>query len=398
MQCLQPLLAFIMLTHIFQAAGQRDLIAQYAGALGDNAVRRYALFLTSLTLSTSADERRAALVRAREHGLDVQAVAIAAAEHTINRAFAGLSSLKGDLPEIRLVAPDEPGEARLLLLRSIEWTTFNETTYATALKHANVILRYFLACGEFGLARAALASLPRDLAQLADVKGELAAEHVQYRQLFMVWDALDRVHECAALDTPGMSRETRTTWLADYRVRLIRDLQLLVTKVLSMQGLIDQAREHVYRLLTSEWLINNTTNVGGMYTYDRLAIQVVGADRLSIVNDRLRELLRIRQIFVPELILRMHEALVRSRHRIPEYVLPYRNLPWSYWRAHCHMRATEIFDRHWSFRILSRTRDTHFMRTSEPQAGGALACMYWPYGQRLSLACKIEAEVIHSEW
>ena len=37
-----------------------------------------------------------------------------------------------------------PTDAEWLLLRSIEWTTFLETTYDTALEQANVILRYFL--------------------------------------------------------------------------------------------------------------------------------------------------------------------------------------------------------------------------------------------------------------
>jgi hypothetical protein len=43
----------------------------YAGALGDNAVDRYAMFLTSLELSTDIDERRLALTRARDHRLDM---------------------------------------------------------------------------------------------------------------------------------------------------------------------------------------------------------------------------------------------------------------------------------------------------------------------------------------
>lgn len=59
----------------------------YAGALGDNAVERYALFLTSLELSADINERRLALTRAREHGLDIERVAIVTAERTIEKAF-----------------------------------------------------------------------------------------------------------------------------------------------------------------------------------------------------------------------------------------------------------------------------------------------------------------------
>lgn len=59
----------------------------YAGALGDNAVERYAMFLTSLDLSADIKERKLALTRAREHGLDVDRVAIVTAEQTIEKAF-----------------------------------------------------------------------------------------------------------------------------------------------------------------------------------------------------------------------------------------------------------------------------------------------------------------------
>jgi nuclear pore complex protein Nup107 len=54
-----------------------------------------------------------------------------------------LPPLKGPLPSIIALQP-APSDAEKLLLRSIEWTTFLEATYNTALEQANVILRYFL--------------------------------------------------------------------------------------------------------------------------------------------------------------------------------------------------------------------------------------------------------------
>lgn len=117
----------------------------YAGALGDNAVERYALFLTSLALSADPVERRAALQRAREHGLDVPRVAIVTAERTIERALDSLpSSVKGQLPSLAKVAQEPAEEAEMLLVRSIEWTVVESETYDTALEQANVILRYLL--------------------------------------------------------------------------------------------------------------------------------------------------------------------------------------------------------------------------------------------------------------
>ena len=127
-----------------QEGGQRDLIALYAGALGDNAVERYAAFLVSLGLSADYTERRQALTRASEHGLDVQRVAIAAAERTIESAFASLpQNLRTPLPSV--IARQEPASPlETLLLRSVEWTTFFEHTHATALEQATVILRHLL--------------------------------------------------------------------------------------------------------------------------------------------------------------------------------------------------------------------------------------------------------------
>lgn len=54
-----------------------------------------------------------------------------------------LPPLKGALPSI-IALQNPPSEVETLLLRSIEWTTFMEATYDTALEQATVILRYFL--------------------------------------------------------------------------------------------------------------------------------------------------------------------------------------------------------------------------------------------------------------
>lgn len=64
----------------------------YAGALGDNAVERYALFLTSLGISGDKDDRRLALIRAKDHGLDIKKVAMMTAERTVDSAFAVCTS------------------------------------------------------------------------------------------------------------------------------------------------------------------------------------------------------------------------------------------------------------------------------------------------------------------
>jgi nuclear pore complex protein Nup107 len=88
----------------------------YTSALGDNAVERYALFLTSLALSTDLAERRTALQRAREHGLDVPHVAIFTAERSIECALDSLPlSVKRPVPDL-VQAMLKPAEEAVSLL------------------------------------------------------------------------------------------------------------------------------------------------------------------------------------------------------------------------------------------------------------------------------------------
>ncbi|KAF9002210.1 107-domain-containing protein [Cyathus striatus] len=238
---------------VLEDAGQHELIAMYAGALGENAIDRYALFLVSLGLSADIGERRMALTRARDHGLDMERVAIAAAERSVDKAFEVLPPLKGPLPSI-IAFQSEPSEAEMFLLRSIEWTTFMDTTYEIALEQANVILRYFLASGRVQISQQLLDILPPELASIAEPE-ERATEYLHYRQ-------------------------EDKAWVAEYR------------------ELIEQAYEQILKLLTSEWLVTDVESPAG--------------------DKRRKELVRIRQIYVPELIIRLHFLLYDSRHVILE--------------------------------------------------------------------------------
>ncbi|TBU51798.1 nuclear pore protein 84/107 [Dichomitus squalens] len=264
---------------VLESAGQRELFAMYTGALGDNAVERYALFLTSLELSGGMHERRLALTRAREHGLGIEREAIVMAERTIEKTFTEiLPPVKGPLPLIIGLEPAAT-DAEILLLRSIEWTTFLESTYDTALEQANVILRYFLGRGRIQLSKMLLDMLPPELGSLPEPEDQ-ATEFMHYRQFFNVWELLSRVVETQALEQPQMNKETRLAWLDDYKT------------------LVEQAREQVIKLLTTDWLMSDA--------------EVHNGDR------RRRDLSRIRQIYIPELIIRLHSILVGSRSRIPE--------------------------------------------------------------------------------
>ncbi|KAE9401605.1 hypothetical protein BT96DRAFT_1018085 [Gymnopus androsaceus JB14] len=263
---------------VLEAAGKRELIAMYAGALGENAVSRYALFLVSLRLSADLPERRLALTRAREHGLDVDSVAAVTAEMTMNKALELLPALRGPLPSMTVLQPPS-SDAENLFLRSIEWTTFSEATYDRALEQANHICRYFLASGRVQLAQQLLNMLPAELASVGEPEDQ-ATEYLHYRQFFSIWATLERIVECQALEVTTMNRDTRNTWLQDYKL------------------LVGQGHEQILKLLTSEWLVSDVETTGG--------------------DARRRALVRIRQIYIPELVIRLHFTLFNSRHRFPE--------------------------------------------------------------------------------
>jgi len=123
--------------------------------------------------------------------------------------------------------------------------------------------------------------LPPELATITTPE-ERAAEYLDYRQFFIAWETLERATECQALEAPQVSRDTRTAWIRDYG------------------GLVSTAREQALKLLTTDWLVPEG--------------EIPSTDR------RVRELARIRQLFVPELILRLHALLISSRTHLPDNV------------------------------------------------------------------------------
>ncbi|TFK45781.1 hypothetical protein OE88DRAFT_1639447 [Heliocybe sulcata] len=262
---------------VLESSGQRPLIVLYAHFLGANAVARYAQFLVSLGLTADLEERRQALRRAEEHGLDVYKVAVSTAEQTMRKALNMLPPVKGPLPApTAATILSDPSPAELLFLRSLEWTTFREDMYGTALEQANVILRYFLAAGRIHIAAHLLSTLPPGLAAITQPE-DLAEEYLGYRVFFQVRDTLERVLEFRAQETQvqagTMSMEAEIRWKDGYKDAL------------------EHARKQTLKLLTSDWLVADVAR---------------GGDR------RRQELIRIRQIYVPEFIIRAHVMLVES--------------------------------------------------------------------------------------
>ena len=155
-------------------------------------------------------------------------------------------------------------------------------TYDNALEQANLTIRYFLGTGDVYVARGVLDSLPEQLASI-DEPEDIATEYMHYRQLFYVWDLFERIANVVGVEfAHELTKDTKAAWLSEYK------------------ALVDEAYEKTVKLLTTEWLVSDVSRVDG--------------DR------RRRELIRVRQIFIPELVIRLHGILYESRTRVPKCV------------------------------------------------------------------------------
>jgi len=73
-----------------------------------------------------------------------------------------------------------------------------------------------LGAGRLQVGKSLLGMLPAELSAISDPE-ERATEYLHYRQFFNVWETLDRVVECQALEVSGMSSDERRTWSDDYK-------------------------------------------------------------------------------------------------------------------------------------------------------------------------------------
>ncbi|KAG8702888.1 Nucleoporin nup84 [Ceratobasidium sp. 394] len=261
---------------VLESENQGDLVALYVSALGDNAVDRYALYLASLPADLPRDQRSNALSLARQHNLLVERVAIATADLIANNAIKELPPLRGPLPSIATMN-DEPTPTELRLVRSVQWLLFNEETWKTAIYQSNAVLRYMLGMGRLNAARILIQSLPDSLASSSTDDGELLG----YIKFFGVWDTVPVIEAIRARD-PGEdgTKAEKRAWEKEYKTAL------------------DEFYEATVQVLITYWL------------------ELEYADP----NERKRERVeqsRIRQIYVPEMILQLHHELYASRETFP---------------------------------------------------------------------------------
>ncbi|EPQ28030.1 uncharacterized protein PFL1_04357 [Pseudozyma flocculosa PF-1] len=279
---------------VLELAGEDSLVAMYASSLEpQSATVSYAHFLKSMDVNTSVEAKREALMRAHEHELDLAAVARCTVSMVFDDLFSTVS-IDGPFGVTQFDTQLEPNEEALI--GCIDWLTFCEPTFADAILQSNALMRLFLSTGRLHAARTLLLRLPYDvLSQVSDLglPEDQAVEHVHWRTFFDAFAASVRYREfwttkpaplpqgAAAAASSSSARLERLDWIK------------------ALTSVVDKSRRLDTELLKMDWLKLD------------FGVEDLDAER------RADELDRIRHIYIPETVLRLHEMLVQSAEVVP---------------------------------------------------------------------------------
>lgn len=195
------------------------------------------------------------------------------------------------------------------------------STHPTLLEQANVIVRFFLAHGRVELARQALEMLPRELASIREPE-ERVTEYVQYRVWARCWLGLEKIEEAEKAGASGMARESLSEWLKEYKVCSYTSFSWPICHSNQAQC-VDCARSVKgadYQI--ADYGVASVGQYPGGWCVANLEPDTLTCcDSFFPAGERRqRDLVRIRQIFIPEFLLRLHGALYRSRQHLPQWV------------------------------------------------------------------------------
>ncbi|KAH9457702.1 hypothetical protein MJO29_004858 [Puccinia striiformis f. sp. tritici] len=285
---------------VLEMENKHNLIAFYVAELQpESGVETYAKYLISLGPSADLPTRRVALLRALEHGLDLSRVACTAVKLTLQEITR--TSVESNREHGLNKFSHQLTDKQRVLIRSLEWLIIDPVTYPEALIQANSLIRYFLTAGHPNAAREVVGSIPADvLSVIAQGKDPLAEpeegdmmgnthnailEFTQYRDFFSCLELHVQVNEI--LSQRPMTGATSS------------DLEAFTQ---ALEEMCDHLHAAVVGILSSEWLqdlhFNPTENIE--------------EEQEQTSDCRLAELSLIRNIYIPELVFRLHGALAES--------------------------------------------------------------------------------------
>lgn len=238
------------------------------------------------------ETKRSALLRAESHDLDVAAVAISTVSMIFAEVFPAMQDTidRANPQFANMTMTVNPLEEKLI--RAIDWLCIHESTLGQAITHVNTLMRLFLNNGRLNAARSLLFDLPDDILQQVskldftleeDVDGQMT-EFIHWRSFFDCLSSHLRFVEIKSKQplTERSTKMERLNW------------------VKGLDGIVEVTETAVMELLQMDWLKLEFEDVD------------VHAER------RRMELAHIRQLYIPELIFRLHFMLVDVREVLPQ--------------------------------------------------------------------------------
>ncbi|OAQ29773.1 nuclear pore protein 84/107 [Linnemannia elongata AG-77] len=232
------------------------------------------------TIDGSKKERLGYLANIRKYGLDLHAILTATVDGLLEKSS---SASEEDIETGVMQSVSAPTTAReAAQIKSLEWLTFETPQYLECLFRSNHLIRQYLADGRLNAAYALYTSLPLDIAEsgpMGAMPTSLRREHTYYGDLFAARRMLEKWR--SELETRPRKQDTRmAAWKWD----------------VEMKELVTDTSTELENLLRSKWLFDC----------------ILPGD-----NVRAHELRKLRQIYLSEIALNLHEVYFQSRNVIP---------------------------------------------------------------------------------
>lgn len=296
-----------------------ELIAMYASSLEkESAEESYAHYLKSLNERVGLEEKKDALIRAQNHDLDTASVARLVVQVIFAESYSSLQQHSAAVAHHQQFTSDRSDSllagsggvdltsAEERLIKSLEWLYFLEGTRSDALIQSNALMRAFLSRGRVHAARALLLNLPQGLSGVSgggdEVDEELdgaarvtPSDRTEHAHWYLFFEALSsHLGGVELLSQQPSSISAKRTELHGWRVALV-DATL-------------RARDATRDVLVGDWL-KLPSDALEEEDEDDVDGAILAETRES-EERRQVELARIRQIFVPELVTRIHFLLL----------------------------------------------------------------------------------------
>ncbi|WWC91661.1 uncharacterized protein L201_006607 [Kwoniella dendrophila CBS 6074] len=290
---------------ILEREGNDQLVAMYAACLREGSGEEsYARFLRAMDPNTTREQRLEALTRAKQHNLDIAIIARETVKMILSEAFEDIPSLSSGPPDITSISVGL-SERDVQLIRSIEWLTMIPETLGDALVKANDVARYFLALGKANAAQSLLRTLPSSLLDLLSETPNLEddehqlLEYQSYIKLFQIFQSYELLVDYELSKKP---KETSTKLEKyNYNKNLLNHIEKIWEKTLD---LIQPSSSGIDAFQEEE------ENDGWL----RFRV----SRKFDNGSKRKLELSIIRKIFIPDLILQLHELLISKVESLPE--------------------------------------------------------------------------------